>query len=98
MENISEDLKNVIKDYIIFRPKIKKELEEAVDLWYSNREKAYNRYGHISNWDTSLITDMSRLFQDYSYFNDKINNWDVSSVTNMRCMFFGAISFNLRLD
>ena len=36
---------------------------------------------HISNWDTSLITDMSELFQFKRNFNDDISQWDTSNVT-----------------
>ena len=80
MDNLSNELINIIKDYIIFKPKTKDELQEAVDLWCENKEEALNKYGHISNWDTSLITDMINLFVDKHNFNDNINNWDVSNV------------------
>ena len=63
MEGISTDLVNVIKDYIIFKPKTKEELQEAVNLWCENKDKALTKYNHISLWDTSLITDMSHLFE-----------------------------------
>ena len=33
MEVISSDLVNVIKNYIIFKPKTKEDLQEAVNLW-----------------------------------------------------------------
>ena len=62
MENISTDLINIIKDYIIFKPKTKEELQEAVNLWCENKEEVLTKYNHISLWDTSLITDMSSLF------------------------------------
>ena len=63
MDILSNDLVNIIKDYAIFKPKTKIELQEAVNLWCKDKDEALNKYGHISNWDTSLITDMSRLFE-----------------------------------
>ena len=62
MEQLPNDLKNIIIDYIIFKPKSKDKLQEAVDLWCENKEEALIRYNNISLWDTSLITDMSYLF------------------------------------
>ena len=98
MDNLSNDLVSIIKDYTIFKPKTKIELKEAVDLWCENKEKALIKYGHISNWNTSLITDMSELFKNKKYFNDNINNWDVSNVINMNGMFYSARLFNKPLD
>merc|ERR1712093_736872 len=55
-----------------------------------------NKYGVMSEWDTSKVTDMSGLFQDppradssdpTSSFNGIIGNWNVKSVTNMANMF-----------
>ena len=43
---------------------------------------------------TSLMTDMSRLFQKRTAFNQDISNWDVSNVNNMNSMFEDAESFN----
>ena len=62
-------------------------IQEAVDLWVSNNGTALETYGPISNWDVSLITDMSELFKDKATFNDDISNWDVSNVTTMGRMF-----------
>ena len=98
MDNLSNELLNIIKDYTIFKPKTKIELQEAVNLWCINKEEALNKYGHISNWDTSLIIDKSELFKNKKYFNDNINNWDVSIVINMNGMFYSARLFNKPLD
>ena len=62
MEELPSDLKNNVKNYIIFKPKNKNELQKAIDLWCENKQGAINYYGHISNWNTSLIKDMSYLF------------------------------------
>jgi surface protein len=42
--------------------------------------------GDINNWDTSKVTDMSRLFWG-SNFNGSLNRWDTSSVINMNGTF-----------
>ena len=39
-------------------------LKTAVILWCTNKDEALKTYGHISNWDTSEITDMSGLFEN----------------------------------
>jgi surface protein len=48
---------------------------------------------HISNWDTSDVTDMSEAFKD-STFNQDISKWNTHKVTNMRSMFERATKFN----
>jgi hypothetical protein len=37
-------------------------LRIAVKEWLEDETKAEASYGHISNWDVSSVTDMSRLF------------------------------------
>ena len=59
----------------------------AVDAWCDKPVKATVKYGHISKWNTSLVTNMKELFQEKSDFNDDISKWDVSSVTSMSKMF-----------
>jgi surface protein len=49
--------------------------------------------GDVSTLVTSLVTDMSDLFNNNSTFNQDISSWDVSNVTNMGYMF-GSSSFN----
>ena len=98
MEFLPIDIIDNIKEYLIFKPKIKEELKTAVDLWCENKEDALMKYGHISLWNTSLITNMSHLFENKKHFNDNINTWDVSSVTNMQDMFRRAFSFNQPLN
>ena len=41
-------------------------------------------YGPIEEWDTSLVTDMSRTFYLKTTFNEDISAWDVSKVINMQ--------------
>ena len=66
----------------------------AVVLWCSDRAEAENKYGHITDWDTSAVTNMRELFKDCEDFNDDISGWNVSQVTDMYCMFAGAAAFN----
>jgi hypothetical protein len=70
------------------------DIHSAVQLWYSNRDEAIIIYGHISFWDTSLVTNMNELFKYCHKFNDTISEWDVSNVSNMCDMFYEAKQFN----
>lgn len=69
-------------------------LKNSVQEWTENSSKAERKYGHISKWDVSNVTDMYGLFRGLKSFNDDISNWNVSNVTDMCEMFFGATSFN----
>ena len=68
--------------------------QTAVNLWFENQEDANATYGHITDWNTSAVTDMSNAFKNHSTFNENISDWNVSSVTNMTRMFEGAQDFN----
>jgi surface protein len=63
------------------------DIRQAVNDWCQDPEAATAKYGHISKWNTSMVTDMKELFKNKSDFNDDISKWDVSSVTNMSSMF-----------
>ena len=80
---------------LVFYPmKDSDELREAVKLWLEVESIAITKYGHISLWDTSKVTDMNRMFS-YAYnFNQDIGGWNTSSVTDMYCMFQYAREFN----
>ena len=66
----------------------------AVNLWFSDENNATETYGHISDWNTSAVTDMANAFKDRATFNEDIGRWDTSSVTRMSNMFWGASVFN----
>ena len=57
-----------------------------------------NKYGDISNWDVSNVTNMRWMFYRAHSFNQPLNNWNVSNVTNMMYMFNNAHSFNQPLN
>jgi surface protein len=51
----------------------------------------------ISTWDTSFVTNMSRMFANndgVSSFNQNIGNWNVRKVTTFFNMFNTATAFN----
>jgi surface protein len=43
--------------------------------------------GNLNNWDVSNVTDMSRMFEGASSFNQPLGSWNVSNVINMEKMF-----------
>ena len=52
----------------------------------------------ISTWNTSQVTDFSKLFMNQKDFNDDISAWDTSNATDMSRMFKDASSFNQPLN
>merc|ERR1711957_928678 len=48
----------------------------------------------IRCYDTSLVTNMKKLFFKLTEFTAALSSWDVSSVTAMRSMFRDATEFN----
>jgi surface protein len=48
----------------------------------------------FNNIVTTLMTNMSSLFNGANTFNQYIRSWDTSNVTNMYVMFFNASVFN----
>jgi hypothetical protein len=63
------------------------DIKTAVNLWCSDPDAAEKKYGHISKWDLSRVTNMDYLFSGKNTFNDNIRAWDVSRVTSMKFMF-----------
>ncbi|MDG1139034.1 MAG: BspA family leucine-rich repeat surface protein, partial [Opitutales bacterium] len=66
----------------------------AVNMWFSDEANATATYGHISDWNTSAVTNMYQAFKDRVSFNEEISKWDVSRVKNFSGFFRGAKSFN----
>jgi len=88
---------NTIMRIVFYPMKDSNELREAIKLWLDNESTAITKYGHISLWNTSKVTDMKFMFMgvnNVNNFNQDISEWDTSNVTNMYCMFYRAINFN----
>lgn len=49
---------------------------------------------NINQWDTSSVTNMSRMFSNAQNFNGDLSGWDTSAVTNMYGMFSNTQNFN----
>ena len=80
--------------FVTYEPITDANFQDAVNLWFSDEANATFTYGHIRDWNTSAVTDMSNAFDSRSNFNEDISGWDVSSVENMSMMFKEASSFN----
>jgi hypothetical protein len=67
----------------------------AVDLWFGDEEKCRLKFGHISDWNTSRITNMRMAFDGRARFDGDLSRWNVSNVSDMSRMFYGATQFNV---
>jgi surface protein len=68
--------------------------KQAIALWFENKGECRFRFGHISDWKTSRVTNMARAFDNKRDFNEEIGRWNVGRVTNMGQMFYLASQFN----
>ena len=62
------------------------------------KKQIVDKYGEISHWDVSKVTNMDSMFAGATSFNQPLNKWNVSNVTSMRWMFLSAESFNQPLN
>ena len=56
--------------------------------------KSTTNFDVMSNWDTSLVTNMSSAFENKANFNGDISRWDTSNVIFMDKLFLNASAFN----
>ena len=56
--------------------------------------KSTTSFDIMSNWDTSLVTNMGSAFENKVEFNGDISRWDTSNVVFMDKLFLNAASFN----
>jgi surface protein len=66
----------------------------AVELWFGDEEKCLFKFGHISDWNTSRVTNMEKAFIGSAMFDEDLSRWNVANVRNMSGMFFRASHFN----
>ena len=83
--------------------KTTKELHSALVYIFHGDTLRAAKYGPLSTWNVSAITDMSWLFHSIIRNEDGnekfkgIEKWDVSNVKNMSYMFKDCTTFNLDL-
>ena len=65
-----------------FQPENRSELKTAVDEWIDDSDSAFLKYGHISDWDVSNVSNMNSMFAYATDFNQDLSSWDVSNVTD----------------
>ena len=65
----------------------------AIDQWFINETYATAAYGHISDWNTSAVTNMSKAFQGRTTFNEDMGSWDTLAMSQIWLICFkGRIS------
>ena len=83
-------------------------INDAVNSWIAGsaaRAWVEDKYGHISKWDVTGVTNMSKLFGFNATegglewlskvkFNEDISQWNTINVTNMSEMFHKNTEFN----
>ena len=96
IKSVRHYLNNNLK--LDFVPITQNNIRDAVYEWTHHPDAAKLKYGHISDWDTGNVTNMTALFSNNTNFNDNISNWNVSNVIYMNYMFYNATSFNQNLS
>ncbi|MGM0580778.1 MAG: BspA family leucine-rich repeat surface protein [Bacteroidota bacterium] len=79
------------------------EIEQWGDIQWTSFESAFANCINLTSSatdepDLSQVSNMSRMFDGASSFNNSIAHWDVSNVTDMTYMFRNADSFNQDLN
>jgi hypothetical protein len=70
------DLVVLINSFLKFEKLTDENLREAIALWFGNEEEIC----HISDWNTSRVTNMEMAFSRRSHFNEEISRWNVGNV------------------
>lgn len=105
--NIPMDIiRMIMEDWIIYEPIENNEMfKELLEIWLDKKNKRLEekkiviyKYGHISDWNTKNITDMSEAFLNNKEFSEDLSRWDVSNVKNMSSMFANCHIFSCDLS
>ena len=86
---------------LIIPPFTNKTLRRAVKDYLAGgdrKKRIVEKYGEISTWDVSNVTNMAWMFHEATSFNQPLNNWNVSNVTEMHGIFSFANCFNQPLN
>jgi hypothetical protein len=81
-------------------------IRNAVLAWMESPSAATNLYGHIRDWNTGNVTDLSELFcaepsfcESWHFgaqnFDEDLSRWNVARVIDMTSMFRGAKKFDV---
>lgn len=99
------ELRAYIKKFLRRKPLTNETIREAIRkyfgpletgvLYMPHRMEVIREYGHISDWNTENVTDMSRLFENRERLKENLNLWDTGKVTTMKGMFTRCTFFNL---
>ena len=81
--NIPLDLLRFISEFSKNEEINNSNFNEAIHLWFEDKEKCIFRFGHISKWNVSKVTNMSDAFKGREDFNEDISKWNVNNVVNM---------------
>ncbi len=82
----------------LFQPQSRKELKDALDICISSDPTGHDCHhngSHISEWDTSQVTDFNFLFSHMKEFNGDISKWETYRVKSFGQTFRDARSFNI---
>jgi surface protein len=91
--NLPLDLVVLIKSFL-YEKLTDENFKQAIALWFENEEECKWRFGHISFWNTSRVTNMEKTFYNREDFDEDLSRWNVGKVKSMRSMFYGASQFN----
>jgi hypothetical protein len=72
-------------------------LREAINMYKHNPLKAIKQYGHIKYFDTSRVTDLSKIFKDYDCDYD-LSLWNVLHVKTTHKAFENNKLFSGKLN